>query len=287
MTDTDTFAEYRGLLIGVAYRVLGELSDAEDIVQEAWLRWASADRGDVRDPKAYLVRVTTRLAIDRLRSAQVRRESYVGPWLPEPILTTPDIAEHAELADSVSMAMLVVLETLSPLERVVFVLREVFGFSYGEIAEATDRSAAAVRQLAHRAHEHVQERRPRFDADRSRQREVTERFLAVCMSGDIEQLTSMLAPDVTLVGDSGGKARGPRRPIYGAAKVARFLAGIADTPIPDPAIEIVSINGGPAALVTSAGTPITVFQLDLIDGVIQTVRILGNPDKIGRLHPAE
>lgn len=286
MTDTDTFAEHRGLLVGVAYRVLGEFSEAEDIVQEAWLRWASADRGDVRDPKAYLVRVTTRLAIDRLRSAQVRRESYVGPWLPEPILTTPDVAERAELADSVSLAMLVVLETLSPLERVVFVLREVFGFSYGEIAEATDRSAAAVRQLAHRAHEHVQARRPRFDTDQSTRREATERFLAVCATGDVEQLMQMLAPDVTLVGDSGGKARGPRRPIHGAAKVARFMIGIQDTPIPDMAIEIASINGGPAVLVTSGGTPVAVFQLDLADGVVQTVRVLGNPDKIGRLHPA-
>jgi RNA polymerase sigma factor (sigma-70 family) len=195
------FEDYRGLLVSVAYRVLGSVTDAEDAVQEAWLRWSNVDHSQVADPRAFLVRVTTRLAIDRLRRAKARRESYVGPWLPEPILTRQDPAEDAAMAESVSMAMLVVLETLSPLERAVFVLREAFGMPHAEIADVLGRKEEAVRQLAKRARDHVRERRTRFDADRNEQQRVTERFLEATAGGDLEGLMEVLAP--------GGRSRWP------------------------------------------------------------------------------
>ena len=204
------FDEHRGLLVSVAYRVLGSITDAEDAVQEAWLRWSNVDHSRVADPRAFLVRVTTRLAIDRLRRAKARRESYVGPWLPEPVLTGRDPsgrdpAEDAAMAESVSMAMLVVLETLSPLERAVFVLREAFGMPHSEIADVLGRREEAVRQLARRAREHVRERRTRFDADRGEQRRVTERFLEAATGGDLEGLMAVLSPGVELVADGGGR----------------------------------------------------------------------------------
>src|ERR687898_60176 len=221
------FAEHRALLISVAYRILGSVTDAEDAVQETWLRWSGVNPSDVTDPRAFLVRVVTRLAIDRLRRAKTRRESYVGPWLPEPILTGRDVAEDVALAESVSMAMLVVLETLSPLERAVFVLREAFGMPYAEIGEVIGRKEEAVRQLARRARDHVQERRSRFEADQTEQRRVTERFLEATSSGDLEALMGVLAPGVTLVADGGGRAPAPRRPVRGAEKVARVLLAVA------------------------------------------------------------
>src|SRR4051812_42909924 len=199
------FEDHRSLLFSVAYRMMGTAADAEDIVQDAWLRWSAGDRSAVEDPRAYLVRVVTNTVIDRLRSARVQRESYVGPWLPEPVLTSPDVAEDVELAESVSLAMLVVLETLSPLERAVFVLREVFGFSYAEIATTLERSEVSVRQVAPRARQHVAERRPRFSPGRGEQRRVTEEFLAATLGGDLERLLAVLAPDVVLVSDGGGK----------------------------------------------------------------------------------
>jgi len=221
------FDEHRDLLISIAYRVLGSVTDAEDTVQEAWLRWCKVDPAEVSTPRAFLVRVTTRLAIDRLRRAKARRESYVGPWLPEPVLTNYDVAEDVALAESVSMAMLVVLETLSPLERAVFVLREAFGMPHAEIGEVIGRKEEAVRQLARRARDHVQERRSRFDADHTEQRRVTERFLEATSSGDLEALMGVLAPGVMLVADGGGRAITPRRPVRGAEKVARFLLAVA------------------------------------------------------------
>src|SRR5215203_301773 len=220
------FDEHRGLLISVAYRVLGSVTDAEDAVQEAWLRWSGVDHSGVDNPRAFLVRVTTRLAIDRLRRAKARRESYVGPWLPEPILTRQDPAEDAAMAESVSMAMLVVLETLSPLERAVFVLREAFGLPYAEIADVLGRKEEAVRQLARRARDHIRERRTRFKADQTEQRRVTERFLEATVSGDLATLMEVLSPGVTLVADGGGRALAPRRPVRGAEKVARFLVTV-------------------------------------------------------------
>ncbi|SDM48825.1 RNA polymerase sigma-70 factor, ECF subfamily [Streptomyces sp. cf386] len=288
-TETDVFEEHRPVLLGVAYRMLGRVADAEDVVQEAWLRWSGADRSEVREPRAYLVRITTRLAIDRLRQVKARGETYIGPWLPEPYVTdfgdtVPDTAERAVLADSVSLAVLVVLESLSPLERAVFVLREAFGYPYADIAAMLDRGEAAVRQLAGRARKHVDERRPRYDVDPVQRRDLTERFLAAAAEGDLEGLMSLLAPDVRLVGDSGGKAKAPVRVLETADKVGRFLVGVARKgDVSDLSWRFLEINGGPAVLVLSGDKPDSVFQLDLVDGRIQAVYIIRNPDKLGFL----
>lgn len=288
---SEVFGEYRNLLFSVAYRVLGTAADAEDAVQDAWLKWSAADRSQVADPKAYLVRIVSNVALDRLRSAQVRRETYVGPWLPEPVLTSLGTAESSastvDSLDSVSMAMLVVLETLSPLERAVFVLKEAFGFSYGEIADAVERSEASVRQAAHRAREHVQARRPRFHADRTRQREVTERFFAAATGGDINTLMQLLAPDVTLWTDGGGKVRQAMRPIIGADKVATWFAAIGTRPyegveIADMSVELVELNGGVGVVFAGAGRVIATLTLDLDDtGHIAAIHNVANPDKLG------
>ncbi|MGY3684176.1 RNA polymerase sigma-70 factor [Streptomyces sp. TE33382] len=287
-TATDVFEEHRPVLTGVAYRMLGRVADAEDVVQEAWLRWSSVAHEEVREPRAFLVRITTRLAIDRLRHLRSRHESYVGPWLPEPVVTdfgpsVPDAAERAVLADSVSFAVLVVLESLSPLERAVFVLREAFGFPYAEIAGALDRTDAAVRQLAGRARRHVEERKPRYDVDPAERRDLTERFLAAASGGDIEQLLALLAPDVRLVSDSGGKSKAPRRIIETADKVGRFLFAVAHEVGPDMEFRIAEFNGGPALVMFSGGKPDTYFQVDVRDGAIQCAYIVRNPDKLGGL----
>ncbi|MEU5097632.1 RNA polymerase sigma-70 factor [Streptomyces sp. NPDC020996] len=287
-TDTDVFEEHRPVLLGVAYRMLGRVTDAEDVVQEAWLRWSRADRGEVREPRGYLVRVTTRLAIDRLRQVKARGETYVGPWLPEPYVTdfgdtVPDAAERAVLADSVSLALLVVLESLSPLERAVFVLREAFAYPYAEIAAMLDRGEAAVRQLAGRARRHVDERRPRYEVDPAERRELTERFLAAAAEGDLAGLMSLLAPDVRLVGDSGGKAKAPLRVLETADHVGRFLVGAARKGVPDLSYRLLEVNGGPAVLLLSAGRPDSVFQIDVLDGRVQAVYVIRNPDKLRAL----
>ncbi|MFC5956924.1 RNA polymerase sigma-70 factor [Streptomyces pratens] len=287
-TVTDAFEEHRPVLLGVAYRMLGRVADAEDVVQEAWLRWAGGNRSEVREPRAYLVRVTTRLAIDRLRQIKARGETYVGPWLPEPYLTdfgdtTPDTAEQVVLADSVSLAVLVVMESLSPLERAVFVLREAFGYPYSGIAALLDRGEPAVRQLAARARKHVEERRPRYDVDPAQRRDLTERFLAAAAGGDLEGLMKLLAPDVRLIGDSGGKSRAPLRVLESADKVGRFLLGITRKGFPDFSVRLLELNGGPAALVLIGGRPDTVFQLDVVDGRVQAVYIIRNPDKLRSL----
>ncbi|MFC5802878.1 RNA polymerase sigma-70 factor [Streptomyces formicae] len=287
-TVTDVFEAHRSLLTGVAYRMLGRFADAEDVVQDAWLRWSAEERDDVREPRGYLVRITTRLAIDRLRQAQSRRESYVGPWLPEPIATdfgdtAPDTAERAVLTESVSLAVLVVLESLSPLERAVFVLREAFGFPYGDIATALDRSEAAVRQLAGRARRHVEERRPRYDVDPVERRALTERFLAAASGGDLDELLGLLAPDVRLVSDSGGKSKAPRRVIETADKVGRFLFAVAKGPVPAGEFRLTEVNGAPGLLVLSGGRPDTVFQVEVRDGRIQCIYLVRNPDKLGGL----
>ncbi|MBW8821470.1 MAG: RNA polymerase sigma-70 factor [Streptomyces sp.] len=287
-TETDVFEEHRPVLMGVAYRMLGRVTDAEDVVQDAWLRWSAADRSEVREPRAYLVRVTTRLAIDRLRQVKARGETYVGPWLPEPYVTdfgdtVPDTAEQAVLADSVSLAVLVVMESLSPLERAVFVLREAFGYPYADIAAMLDRGEPAVRQLAGRARRHVEERRPRYEVDPVRRRELTERFLAAAGGGDLEGLMSLLAPDVRLVGDSGGKSKAPLRVLESADHVGRFLVGVAEKGVPDITWRFLELNGGPAVLVLSGGKPDSVFQLDILDGRIQSVYVIRNPDKLRAL----
>ncbi|MFI0714859.1 RNA polymerase sigma-70 factor [Streptomyces inhibens] len=284
---TDVFEEHRPVLFGVAYRMLGRVADAEDVVQDAWLRWSGADRANVREPRAFLVRVTTRLAIDRLRQVQSRRESYVGPWLPEPLATdfgnAPDTAERAVFTESVTLAVLVVMESLSPLERAVFVLREAFGYPYAEIAAALDRSEAAVRQLAGRARRHVEEGRPRFEVDPGRQRDLTERFMAAAAGDDLEGLLSLLAADARLVGDSGGKAKAPLRIIESADKVARFLFGVAKSAPAGLEFSLVELNGGIALLAHDGGVPDSVIQLGVADGKIQTVYIVRNPEKLGSL----
>ncbi|MFC8790939.1 RNA polymerase sigma-70 factor [Streptomyces cinereoruber] len=288
---TELFEEHRPMLLGVAYRMLGRAADAEDVVQEAWLRWTAEDRAAVREPRAFLVRITTRLAIDRLRLAHTRRETYVGPWLPEPVVTdfgpaAPDTAERALLADSVSLAVLVVLESLSPLERAVFVLREAFGFPYGEIAAALDRSEAAVRQLAGRARRHVDEGRPRYDVDPVERRDLTDRFLAAAAGGDLGELLALLAPDVRLVGDSGGRAKAPLRVIETADKVGRFLHAVAGDENFRYERRIVELNGAPALVAFVGGRPDTVIQIEVRDGRVQTVHIIRNPDKFHGLKDA-
>ncbi|MFF9030122.1 RNA polymerase sigma-70 factor [Streptomyces iakyrus] len=290
-TATDVFEAHRPVLLGVAYRMLGRVADAEDVVQEAWLRWSGSDRTDVREPRGYLVRITTRLAIDRLRQIKARGETYVGPWLPEPYVTdfgdtVPDTAERAVLADSVSLAVLVVLESLSPLERAVFVLREAFGFPYADIAAMLDRGEPAVRQLAGRARKHVEERRPRYDVDPAQRRDLTERFLAAAADGDLEGLMALLAPEVRLVGDSGGKSRAPLRILQTADKVGRFLIGTAQKSLPGLTVRFLEVNGGPAVLILSGGEPDSVFQLDVADGRVQSVYIIRNPDKLRSLAAA-
>lgn len=284
-TVTDLFEELRPMLTGVAYRMLGRAADAEDVVQEAWLRWSAADRDDVREPRAYLVRITTRLAVDRLRQIQSRREAYVGPWLPEPVVTdfgpaVPDTVERALLADSVSLAVLVVLESLSPLERAVFVLREAFGFPFAEIAVVLDRTEAAVRQLAGRARRHVDDGRPRYSVDPAERRDLTERFLAAAAGGDLADLMALLAPDVRLVGDSGGKAKGPLRIIEGADKVGRFLFAVARAEEVAVTFRFEEINGAPALVGLVDGKVDVVFQIEIADEAVQCIYLMRNPDKL-------
>jgi RNA polymerase sigma-70 factor (TIGR02957 family) len=294
------FDGHRSLLVSVAYRVLGSVTDAEDAVQEAWLRWSGVDHSTINDPRAFLVRVTTRLAIDRLRRVQARKESYVGPWLPEPILTRQDPSEDAAMAESVSMAMLVVLETLSPLERAVFVLREAFGMPHAEIAEVLGRREEAVRQLARRAREHVRERRGRFDADSDEQRRVTERFLEATSNGDLESLMAVLSPDVELVADSGGKALAPRRPVRGAEKVARFLGAIVgeeqtarflrsvgSEATSEVFVRLAPVNGETGVVIHAGDRPISALVLDVSGGLVRTIRLVANPEKLAGLRGIE
>lgn len=276
----ETFADHRGLLYAVAYRVLGSVAEAEDVVQDSWLRWSRVDPTTVDDPEGYLVRVATRLAIDRLRSAAVRRESYVGPWLPEPMLTSPDAADDVVRNDSVSTAMLLVLEALSPTERAVFVLNEAFGYSYTEIAGILGRQDADVRQLAHRARKAVAARRRRYDTDQSTQRQVTERFLAACLDGDVKALMDVLAPDVTLISDGGGLTGAPRKPIHGPAYVAQAFIVLSRRRPEGSRVEIRQVNGSPGVVITSGRTPVVAATLYLVDGVIDTIHVVSNPEKL-------
>lgn len=283
MAEQDPFLEHRGLLFTVAYEMLGSTADAEDVLQESWLRWAARNEKDdeqdeVRDPRAYLVRVVTRQSLNRLRTLQRQRETYVGPWLPEPLVTSPDVLEDVELAESVSFAMLLVLETLSPLERAAFVLREVFGFEYAEIADATDRSPAAVRQLVARARNHVQARRPRFERPAEIE-EITTRFFTAAGTGDIQQLLDLMAPDVVLLSDGGGKKRAALRPLHGADKVARWLLGVSvKTPVTD--VRWVVANGNLSVLLYTEDGLDSVGTLYAVDGKITEIYLVRNPDKL-------
>jgi RNA polymerase sigma-70 factor (TIGR02957 family) len=279
---TDPFLTHRSLLFTVAYEMLGSAADAEDVVQETWLRWAEADQAGVHDPRAYLVRIVTRLALNRLRTLARRREDYVGEWLPEPLLTTPDVAEDVELAESVSMAMLTVLETLNPTERAVFVLREVFDLSYDEIATAVDKTPAAVRQVAHRARQHVAARRPRMKVDRSEQQRVVERFLAALTSGDVQGLMEVVAPDVVVVADGGGVVAAARRPVRGADKVVAFLSTFSRL-APAAVVDTLWLNGATGGRVMLNGELDTVISFVVDNGRISRIYAVRNPHKLGRL----
>ncbi len=284
------FQEHRGLLTGVAYRVLGSVGDAEDVVQETWLRWSATDRGEVRDPRAFLTTTASRLALNALRSRQRRRESYVGPWLPEPIATGPqeqlaaDPAEPVLLAESVSLAFLVVLESLSPLQRVVFVLHDLFGFDHAEVARAVGRSEPAVRQLSSRARRHVRERRPATVADPAEHADATRAFMRAAVSGDVAALLEVLAPDVVVLTDGGGTAKAARRPIHGADKAARFLAAISHE-TPGVRWRVTGLNGRAGVVVHLDGQLIATVDFDTAGGRIQTIRAQLNPAKLARVRP--
>jgi RNA polymerase sigma-70 factor (TIGR02957 family) len=284
MTD-GPFVAHRSLLFTVAYEMLGSAADAEDVVQETWLRWAglgAAAQADVRNPRAYLVRIVTRQALNRLRTLARRREEYVGEWLPEPLLTSPDVAEDVELAESVSFAMLTVLETLGPTERAVFVLRDVFETPYDEIAEAVGKTPAAVRQIAHRAREHVAARRPRVQVSRAEQEAVVERFLAAVRGGDLQGLLDVLAPDVVVVSDGGGVVAAARRPIKGADRVGALLGSLVKLA---GGFEVMPmwLNGAPAARFDLDGKLNTVASLVIEDGRITRIYAVLNPQKLARL----
>jgi RNA polymerase sigma factor (sigma-70 family) len=290
---TAVFVDQRELLFSVVYNMLGSVADTEDVLQETWLAWASrnaADSGEqITSPRAYLARIAVNAALARQVTISRRREDYTGPWLPEPLLTEDQAGDGAEIvmrAQSVSMALLVVLESLTPLERAVFVLHEVFGYEHSEIADILDRSPAAIRQLAHRAREHVHARRPRYPADRRTHRRVTERFTAAVAGGDLSALMQVLAPDVTLWTDGGGKARAARAPLHGRDKVARaIIGGPRRQPIPDLEIRYRHVNGEPAALLMSGPAPRMLVLLDLIPGgeKARGVYVITNPDKLTRL----
>ena len=282
----DPFLAHRWLLFTVSYEMLGSASDAEDVVQDTWLRWdAIGDdaRAEVREPRAFLVRMVTRKALDRLRSNARRREEYVGEWLPEPLLTAPDVADDAELAESVSIAMLTVLETLTPTERAVFVLREVFDTPYGEIAEVVGKSAGAVRQIGHRAREHVAARRPRMEVSRGEQQEVVDRFLAAVTQGDLQGLLDVLAPDVVLMADGGGVVQAVINPVMGAKRVANLLRPFHRL-APEAQILPVLLNGAVGARIigTEDGYD-TAISFVVEEGRISRIYAVRNPAKLGRI----
>ncbi|GLF94897.1 RNA polymerase sigma-70 factor [Streptomyces yaizuensis] len=284
MIDTATFEQNRRMLFGIAYRMLGSVADAEDLVQDTWLRCSQVSTR-VENPAGYLARTVTNLALNRLTSAAVTRERYVGPWLPEPLVTRPDTAEDVELAESVSLAMLVVLESLSPLERAVFVLKEVFGFSFTEIAGMLERSEASVRQVGRRARTHVQERRPRYDTPDEVRRRVTDEFLAACVGGDLNRVMELLAPDVTAWSDGGGKVQAALHPQRGADKVARFFTGVLAKLAPGTDAHPVLVNGRPGLLFTVDGRPDTVTCAEIVDGRITQIHAIRNPDKLRHVEP--
>jgi RNA polymerase sigma-70 factor (ECF subfamily) len=290
-TATRVFVDHRELLFSVVYNMLGSVADTEDVLQKTWLAWMArtqaASGEQITSPRAYLVRIAVNRALARQASISRRREDYTGPWLPEPLITEDQAGDSAERAESVSIALLVVLETLTPLERAVFVLHEVFGYAHTEIAGILDRSPPAIRQLAHRARERVHARRPRYRTDPQVRQQVTERFLAAVMGGDLHALMQVLAPDVTVWADGGGKARAAgTHPVQGRDKVARLITGDAFRhPIPDLSIRYRRVNGEPAALLLSGNTPYMLVSLDLIpDGdQVRGIYVVTNPDKLSRL----
>jgi RNA polymerase sigma-70 factor (ECF subfamily) len=284
----ERFTLLRPLLFTIAYEILGSATEADDVLQDSYLRWADVDLSTVHDTKSYLAQLVTRQALNALRAGARRREEYVGPWLPEPLLLDDqDPAIDVVLAESVSMAMLVLLETLSPDERAVFVLREVFGFDYGEIADAVGKPAPTVRQVAHRAREHVRARRKRFDnVDPQRNAQITAQFLATAASGDVEALMAMLAPDATWMADSGGKVSAARRPVVGADKVARAITGLVRKAGTGMRVQLVTCNSAPAVLFYLDDEPAMVVTLEIADDKITNFYVMRNPDKLAALASA-
>ncbi len=278
----DEFSAHRGLLFTIAYEILGSVSDAEDVVQDSWIRWNDADQGSVHDVRAYLARIVTRQALNRLRTVSRRREDYVGPWLPEPMLTAPDIADDAVLAESVSTAMMLVLETLGPVERAVFVMREVFAFSYEEIADAVDRRTDAVRQIALRAREHVAARRPRREVGSREAAEVVERFRVAASTGDVQGLVDVLAPDVVFLSDGGGKVTAARRPVVGVERVMRLLEGLLSQ-YPDSVLRSAMVNGGAGLTVHAEGRIDGAVTFAIESGRIAAAYYVRNPEKTAHL----
>ncbi|MFI7638972.1 RNA polymerase sigma-70 factor [Nonomuraea sp. NPDC049400] len=280
---TEAFLAHRNLLFTVAYEMLGSAADAEDVLQETWLRWVKVDIAQVSDRRAYLVRITTRCALDRLRSLKRRKEAYVGPWLPEPLLTAPDVAEDAELAESLSMALMLVLETLSPTERAVFVLREVFDVSYEEIAAAVDKNLATVRQIAHRARRHVEARRPREEVSPSQARAALASFQRALETRNLQALLDVLAPEVVLVSDGGGVKQASPRPIIGADKVARFYLGGSAKVEAAITWDATLVNGNPAFIVRMDGEIDGVMAIQVEDARITGLYYVRNPQKLTRV----
>ncbi|WP_241385436.1 RNA polymerase sigma-70 factor [Rhodococcus sp. CH91] len=283
MTGDDVFTEHRGLLFSIAYEITGSVADSEDVLQESFLRWARADTDSVDNPRAYAAQIVTRQALNSLRSAQRRREDYVGPWLPEQILTSPDAAHDIELADSLSTAMLLVLETLTPVERAVFVMREVFGFDYERIAAAVDRTEGTVRQIAHRARDHVRARHRRFTPAGGEADRVVAAFVTAAATGDLDGLLGLLAPDVLYLADGGGKVGAARVPVIGSAKVARLFLGLVRRPLPEMTLESAAVNSMPGVLVYSGGVLDLVAHFEIDDGVVTGVYVVRNPDKLAHL----
>ncbi|TDE14310.1 RNA polymerase sigma-70 factor [Jiangella asiatica] len=280
---TEAFVAQRNLLFTVAYEMLGSAADAEDVLQETWLRWVKVDLGEVRDQRAYLVRITTRQALNRLRTVKRRREAYVGPWLPEPLLTAPDVAEDVELAESMSMALMLVLETLTPTERAVFVLREAFDVGYDEIAAALDKTPAAVHQIAHRARRHVDARRPREVVTASQTQAALDAFRHALEAGDLQGLLEVLAPEVVAISDGGGVKLAPPRPITGAEKVGRFVVGgLART---DATLTVgqTVVNGNPALVLRVDGELDGVLAVRVENARITGLYFVRNPDKLTRI----
>ncbi|MEU9692308.1 RNA polymerase sigma-70 factor [Amycolatopsis japonica] len=277
---TETFVAHRNLLFTVAYEMLGSATDAEDVLQETWLRWSGVELDTVLDRRAFLVRITTRQALKRLRTLGRRKESYVGPWLPEPLLTAPDVAEDVELAANVSMAMLLVLETLAPTERAVFVLREVFAVDYDEIAQAVDKTPAAVRQIAHRARAHVAARKPRGTGSPAEHRAALQAFQAAVETGDLQGLLDILAPDVVALSDGGGIKHALPRPVVGADEVARLLAVGWWKRGAERTVEPVQVNGGPGLLIRIGGEIDGVLAVRVENGYVTGAYHVRNPEKL-------
>lgn len=283
----EDFERHRSLLFSIAYRMLGSVADAEDVVQEAYLRWREVPESEVRSPRSYLSAVVTRLSIDRLRSAQAWREAYVGPWLPEPLLAdrTEEIADSTELDESLSMAFMVLLESLNPVERAVFLLREVFAYDYEEISHIVGKSEDNCRQIARRARQSVAARRPRFERSPEQEERLTQQFVETCMSGDMEGLLELLSEDVTLWSDGGGKVAAARQPIHGPERVARFLLGVLRTVPPGFSARLTQVNGGPGVVGYVDGHPTSAVALDVADGRLHGVHIVVNPEKLRAIPP--